>query len=47
MAAGDTHAADLIDIVRHEMASVVCSHHFYKIGEQLILEKKPVGQSTQ
>ena len=46
MAAGDTRAADLVDIVRHEMDSAVCSHHFYKIGKQLILEKKPAGQST-
>ena len=47
MAAGDTHAADLVDIVRHEMDNVVCSHRFYKIGKQLVLEKKPAGQSTQ
>ena len=30
MAAGDTHAADPVDTVHHEMDSTICSHHFYK-----------------
>ena len=30
MAAGDTRAADPVDIVLHEMESTFCSHHFYK-----------------
>ena len=30
MAAGDTHAADPVDIVRNEMDSAVCCHCFYK-----------------
>ena len=47
MAAGDTRAADPVDIVCHEMDSAVRSHHSYKIGEQLVLEKKPAGQSTR
>ena len=53
MAAGDTHVADLVDIVHHEIDSAVHSHHVYKsmwspvIGEQLILEKEPAGQSTR
>ena len=33
MAAGDTHAADPVDNVCHEMDSAVRSHRFYKIGE--------------
>ena len=41
-----------VDTVYHEMDSIVCSHHVYKsvwlsvIGEQLVLEKEPAGQST-
>ena len=53
MEAGDTHVADLVDTVHHEMdCSTVCSHRVYKsvylpvIGEQLLLVKKPAGQST-
>ena len=30
MEAGDTRAADPVDIVHHEMDSTVCSHCFYK-----------------
>ena len=30
MAAGDTCAADLVDIVCYEMDSAICSHRFYK-----------------
>ena len=30
MTAGETRAADSVDIVRHEMDSVVRSHRFYK-----------------
>ena len=33
MAAGDTCAADTVDVVCHEMDSVVRSHCFHKIGE--------------
>ena len=29
MAAGSTHAADLVDTVHHEMDSTVHSHRFY------------------
>ena len=52
MAAGNTRAADPVDIVRHEMDSAVRSHRFYKsvqlpVIEQLVLEKKPADQSTQ
>ena len=53
MAAGDTRAADPVDIVRHEVDTVIRSHRFYKsvqlqvIGEQLVLEKEPAGSSTQ
>ena len=53
MAADDACVADLVDTVHHEMDSVVCGHHVYKsvwspvIGEQLVLEKEPVSQSTQ
>ena len=52
MAAGNTREADPVDTVQHEMDSTVRSHHFYKsvqspvIGEQLVLEKEPAGQST-
>ena len=52
MAAGDTHVADLVDTVHHEMDSAICSHHDYKSlwspvkGEHLVLEKEPAGQST-
>ena len=43
MAAGDTHVADPLDTVYHEIDSMVHSHHVYKsvwlpiIGEQVIL----------
>ena len=53
MEAGHACIADPLDTVHHEMGSVVCSHHVYKtvwspvIGEQLVLEKDPVSQSTQ
>ena len=53
MAAKDTRVADPIDVVYHEMDSTVCSHRVYisvwspVIGEQLVLEKEPAGQSTQ
>ena len=33
MAAGDTHAADPVDVVYHEMDSAVRSDCFHKIGE--------------
>ena len=52
MAAGDTHAADTVGAVYHEMDSAVCNHRFYKsvwspVIEQLILEKEPACQSTR
>ena len=52
MTAGDAHIEDLLDTVHHDIDSVVYSHHVYKsvwspVIEQLVLEKKPVGQSTQ
>ena len=53
MAAGNVRVADLLDTVHHDMDRVVCSHHVSKsvwspeIGERLILEKEPAGQSTQ
>ena len=55
MAAGDTHVADLVDTMHHEMDSMVCSYRVYTcksvqlpaIGEQLVLEKEPASQSTQ
>ena len=43
MAAGDTHIADPLDTMHHEIDSMVHSHHVYKsvwstiIGEQVIL----------
>ena len=49
MTAGDTHIADLLDTVHHEMDSMVCGHHVYNsvwspvIGKQLVLNKKPVN----
>ena len=48
----DSCVAHPIDIVHHEMDSVVRSHHVYTfvwspIIEQLILEKEPAGQCTQ
>ena len=45
MAAGNTHVADPLDTVHHEMDSMVHSHHAYKsvwspiIGKQLIPER--------
>ena len=45
MAAGNTHVADLLDTMQHEMDSMVHSHHAYEsvwspiIGEQLIMER--------
>ena len=30
MAAGDTHVADPLDTVCHEMDKFACSHHVYK-----------------
>ena len=45
MAAGNTHVADPLDTMHHEMDSMVHSHHAYKsvwlpiIGEQLTLER--------
>ena len=53
MAAGDTSVADPVDTMHLEMGSAVRSQRVYKsvqspvIGEQLVLEKEPVGQSTQ
>ena len=49
MAAGDTRVADPLDTVHHEMDSLVPSHHIYEspVIEQLVLEKKHAGQSTQ
>ena len=54
MEAGDTYVLDPLDPVYHEMNSIlVCSHHVYKsarspvIGEKLIMEKEPNGQSIQ
>ena len=54
MAAGDAHVLDPLDPVHHEMNSMlVHSHYVYTairspvIGEQLVLEKEPDGQSTQ
>ena len=50
MAAGDTHVADPLDTMHHEMNSIVHSHHAYKsvwlpiIGEQLILERSPLAK---
>ena len=46
---GDSHVADPVDIVHHEMDSVVCTHYVYTtvwspVIEQLILEKEPAGQ---
>ena len=44
MAAGNTHVADPVDTVHHEMDSTICSHCVYKtvwspvIGEHLILK---------
>ena len=32
MESGNTHVADPVDFVRHEMDSTVCSHRFYKSG---------------
>ena len=49
MDTSDTHVADLLDTVHHEMDSVVRGHHVYKsvwlpvTGEQLILEKEPAN----
>ena len=52
MAAGDIRVADPLDTVNHKMDSVVPSHCVYisvwsPVIEQLVLEKKPAGQSTQ
>ena len=54
MAAGDARVIDPLDPVHHEMNNIpVYSNHVYKavrspvIGEQLIVEKEPDGQSTQ
>ena len=52
MAAGNTCVAHLVVTVHHEIDSAVHSHCVHKpvwlsvIGEQLILEKEPTGQST-
>ena len=52
MATGHVRVADPLDTVHHEMDRVVCSNHVSKsvwspkIGEQLVLEKEPAGQST-
>ena len=51
MAADNTHVADLLDTVHHKMDGMVHSQHVNLcglpvIGEQLILEKEPAGQST-
>ena len=48
----DSHVADPVDIVHHEMDSVVRSRHVYTfvwspVIEPLILEKEPAGQCTQ
>ena len=48
----DSRVAHAVDIVHHEMDSVVRSHHVYTfvwspVIEQLILEKEPAGQCTQ
>ena len=54
MTAGDACVLDLLDLVHHEMNSMlVRSHHVYKsvrspvIGEQLVMEKEPDGQSRR
>ena len=53
MTTGDTLVVDLVVTVHHEMDSIIHSHHVYKsvqlpvIGEQLVLEKEPAGQSTR
>ena len=52
MAADDTHVADLVDTVHHEMDSTVRSHCVYKsvwspVIEHLVVEKQPTCQSTQ
>ena len=52
MAAGNTCVADLVDIVHHEIDSMVRSHRAYKpvwspvLGEQVILDKEPAGGSV-
>ena len=51
MATDNTRVTDLLDTVRHEMDGMVRSNHVNLcglpvIGEQLILEKEPAGQST-
>ena len=52
MAAGNTHIADPVDTVHHEMDNTVHSHCVYKsmwspvTGEQLVLKKEPAGQSV-
>ena len=49
LAAGDTHVADPLDTMHHEMDSIIHSHHAYKsvwlpiIGEQLIQERSPLA----
>ena len=53
MAAGDTHVANLLDTVHHEMDIAVHSPHVHKsvwssiTAEQLILKKEPTDQSTR
>ena len=53
MTACDAHVLNSLDTVHHEVVNLFWSHHEYKsvwlpvIGEQLILEKEPAGQSTQ
>ena len=48
----DSRVGDPVDIVHHEMDSMVCSHSVYTfvwspVIEQLILKKEPAGQCTQ
>ena len=46
MTTGDTHIADPLDTMHHEIDSMVHSHHVYKsvwstiIGEQVILRRR-------
>ena len=46
MAADDACVADPLDTVHHEIDSVIHNYHVPVIGEQIILEKEPAGQST-
>ena len=46
MAADDACVADPLDTVHHEMDNVIHNYLVPVIGEQIILEKEPAGQST-